>query len=832
MTLTPTHQVPASSVGTIEIADGTVTEIWSELLNYQDVRKTFIRAVRKLADGLSVPELYAELEDRDVPHWIRSRIRDVALGNRREAWHLVADVLPSLGKSHSTIEDIIATAGVFGAVNETGKHTLAVVVGREFTDLERRDRVPICRLIATLAQAFDVRFVATTVTRAFVRNQHREDLPGVSEWRVTDREQGPLGDVVENAIVDLDPDGREVRLLRALEAESSETLAYSQAYAEFAEVQDSRVRQTIGRLAELGLVATFGPQSDRKVELLEAGNRVLKSLSDDIGRQSSLEESVKNFGKSSPQCRVTPRTGGEGEDGPRPYDVGWMSQHNHAATVACGHDGGVTLAPGRLPDGDGRTHEVSYDADADHAVVAVQASGPLPYAVSNAVALATPWFVDRVLPESRIKRIDEPPEILRGARQIGELPDEALDDPEILRDRLVEWGQRIQDLTVDLRNGKYDDRDAFRSEIIRQAHGLTGSITHLLDAAGVDLTRELRVPAGADRDDLEALSKTVAISTAIQSRYAGVHNAYRQLFEDREEKREGAFTPEIDAADPRGRLIGSLVIRGTDLHRVREPLKDRLAAPRELHDDAPGFSVPIPIREAGRGEIATVANAVLLPRRIKPTDDAVSICHSLVPDPYAVACALEQLGAENRPREIRPDEIRYALSTLETDSILPDLPPTTSSITAALLAAEASLSQTELAERADVSTRSVRNNADRLETLGLLEMSTGYRLTLSFQCSEERRNAVTPTFVGAEVLEVADALLEEHLPPDRYGDLDDSLGRALFWPPDPWLLLEDDDLASWAALGARLTAAEQPDTGSSVTMGADPEQTSIHEVTS
>jgi hypothetical protein len=171
------------------------------------------------------PKLYADLEDRDVPHWIRSRIRDVALGNRREAWHLVADVLPTLGESHSTIEDIVATAGIFGAVNETGKHTLAVVVDREFTNLERRDRVPICRLIATLAQAFDVRFVATTVTRAFVRNHHREDLPGVSEWRVTDREHGPLGDVVENAIVDLDPDGREVQLLRALEAESSETPA-------------------------------------------------------------------------------------------------------------------------------------------------------------------------------------------------------------------------------------------------------------------------------------------------------------------------------------------------------------------------------------------------------------------------------------------------------------------------------------------------------------------------------------------------------------------------------------------------------------------------------
>lgn len=828
VTLTPTHQVPASSIATVEIADQTVTEIWSDLLDHQAVRETFIRAVRELADGLTVPELYAELEDRDVPHWIRSRIRDVALGNRRQVWHLVADVLPTLGKSHSTVEDIIATAGVFGAVNETGNPTVAVVVDREFTDLERRNRVPICRLIATLAQAFDVRFVAGGVTQAFVRSHHREELPSVSNWRVTDRDQGPLGEVVDEAIAALDPDGRPVALLRMLAAQNSETLSYSQLYAEFAEVKDSRVRQTIGVPEELGLVAKFGPQSDRKVELLETGSRVLEVLDAEIGRQSTLEERVNFSGNSSSKRRVTPGSRGEGEDGPRPYEVDWMSGSSHAAAIACGHDGDVTLANGLLPDGDGRTHEVSYDADADHAVVAVQARGPLQYAVSSAVALATPWFLDQILPPSRIDAIDEPADILRNARCIGDLSDETLATPRKVRNRLVEWGRRIQDLTRELRADDVENREKLCSEILRQSHGLAGSVVHLLDAAGADLTRELRVPSGTDRDQLVQLSETIATSVSIQSRYAGVHNVFRQLYEDRSEKRRSAFTPEIDATDPYGTLIGSLVIRGPDLHRLREPLESRLGAPRDLHDDAPEFAVDIDIRKPGREEIVAAANDVLLPKRLQPTDEAVSICHALVPDPYAVARALQQLGAEGQPREIRPDELRYALSALETDSILPDLPPTASSIVATLLAAEQPLSQRELAERADVTTRSVRSNAPRLETLGLLETSTGYRLALSFRCSEERRNALVPPLVGSELLDVADALLEAYLPPDRYGDPDDPLGRALFDfpddPLDPWLLLEDDELAAWGALGARLTASEGSVESRTVQMGSSIEQ--------
>jgi predicted transcriptional regulator len=93
---------------------------------------------------------------------------------------------------------------------------------------------------------------------------------------------------------------------------------------------------------------------------------------------------------------------------------------------------------------------------------------------------------------------------------------------------------------------------------------------------------------------------------------------------------------------------------------------------------------------------------------------------------------LNQLGSEDTPREIRADELRYALATLEADQITPELPPTVGKVLHILLRANNRLSHRELADRADVSARTVRNYRDRLEALDLIRVDeSGYRLTLS-----------------------------------------------------------------------------------------------------
>ncbi|ELY62301.1 hypothetical protein C492_08350, partial [Natronococcus jeotgali DSM 18795] len=102
-----------------------------------------------------------------------------------------------------------------------------------------------------------------------------------------------------------------------------------------------------------------------------------------------------------------------------------MRQSQQAAVTACAADGGVNLV--KEPRDTDKTAEerrtklVDYDEDREQVTVSVHASEGLPYLVSVATALATPWFLDRILPNERLERIDEPAAILRGARNIGGL---------------------------------------------------------------------------------------------------------------------------------------------------------------------------------------------------------------------------------------------------------------------------------------------------------------------------------------------------------------------------------------------------------------------------
>lgn len=167
--------------------------------------------------------------------------------------------------------------------------------------------------------------------------------------------------------------------------------------------------------------------------------------------------------------------------------------------------------------------------------------------------------------------------------------------------------------------------------------------------------------------------------------------------------------------------------------------------------------------------------------------------------PYAAARALQQLAGEEECRELRPDELRCALGTLEPDHLLSD-PPPVGRIVHVLLTAEGRLSQRERSDRADVSARTVQNDRDRLEALDLLRVDeNGFRLALSFQTAAERRDPVVPTVFekSQTLLDATDALLETILPPERYGDSDDSLGSVLFWPPDPLRLPEHSMVGSW-----------------------------------
>src|SRR5699024_5966734 len=106
--------------------------------------------------------------------------------------------------------------------------------------------------------------------------------------------------------------------------------------------------------------------------------------------------------------------------------------------------------------------------------------------------------------------------------------------------------------------------------------------------------------------------------------------------------------------------------------------------------------------------------------------------------------------------------------------------------------------QSELADRADVSARSVRNHTDRLAAFDFVRKTdAGWRLTLPLRGDDEhdeRDDVVLPWFVATSdedndqeqdpfVRDVLAEVVHDLLPPDRYADPDDPVAGALFAEP-------------------------------------------------
>ncbi|ELY58842.1 hypothetical protein C492_11530 [Natronococcus jeotgali DSM 18795] len=835
--LTLTDQQPAAAAAVVELGETTSTDLWAALFESNDLRSALAKSITDLFGELDTLECYDVLEDYGVPFWIRSHIVNVARGYAGEsvtidgsanARQLVDDLLASLpNQPLASTEDLLAAASLFDGLERDP--TISVVVRESFVDDVRRDlRIDVCDLLAVLADSCDVRLVGSTVTLAKLANSHRANLPGVSEWCNHHRNTEQFNERQQHLANNLEQGEFAVTMLRELDRDPSGILTYSELYALYPGDNDSRVRQLVGDYHDADFIERFGPRTDRKVELLPSGRRALELFEDKTASQRRISDFVSRGGKQQQQGRVPTQTrvGGEELDGDdstsstRPYRTRYMGPAEHAAAAACGQEGGVTLVRGGIDDHADRTRYVSYDEKREEAVVAVKATGPMPLTVSTALALASPEFVDRVLPADRLESIEDPPAIVRNARCIGGASDQALENGQQFRDTLVEWGNDLSEMTTKLKHGNLStDRSNFCGEIVRSAQGLWGTITHLLDLFEIDVHREIRIPLGLSQDKLAELSKSIGYAVAIQSTYNSHYACYRQLFEDRNDKRRTSFTAQVDAAEPTGSLIGSFILRGPDVHRIEDSLRDCLESPRDVHKDAPEFGVDVSIRTAGRSMYRDAIQRVLSRKRIRTTTEAVSMVHALVATPHAAASVLHRhLSSEDESREVRADELRMALSELDVTALLPTIgnerrTNSAGKIVAALLVADEPLSKTELAARADVTEKTIYNYREKLEALGLLVTNEdGYRLALSFATSAGRQNEMWPSTLGDTFSGAIDSLLVKTLPPDRYGDPEDPVGGLLFWtdePPNPWELLEHAEYAPWAELARRLANSER-----------------------
>jgi len=655
-----------------------------------------------------------------------------------------------------------------------------------------------------------VHLVCGLVTAHWLAENHRSDLPiDFDEQGITGRDgAGPTETLVADAFAALDPDGGPVELLRALADIPTQTIPQAALPSELRR-DASTVTQYLNQLEALDLVERYSVGAGNHVSLTHPGEVFLDELDAEIGRQQRLDRLFEDTGHlcERPCNHAHGREAGEGQPGQQPptatapppadstatapYRTRFLNRAGHAATAGVATDGTITVADAPVPDDtdleDCHTRRVSYDADRDEAVIAIRATTALQGITSIALSLASPRLVNQALPETRLNDLSPSPHILRSARCIGGLSSEAEDDPKVLRDNLIEWGERLAGMTTDLQNGEYDDRSRFRGEIMRSAHGLAGTITHLFDVAGVDLVREIRIPRGLGDENLSEIAEMMSVATSIQSAY-GHYAAYRQLFEHRDGKRQTAMAPEVDVADPLGDLIGSFVVRSPDAVRFQTALARQLENPAPLHEDAPEIAIHVPIRESDRSDSAAVVTRICQRKNLQTTREAVTLCRTLTSGPWATATALNHLQAESRPRDIRLDEIRVALSHLEPGQLLPSTTPTVSKAVAALLRSARPLSKTELADRAGISTRSLRRdgNLEVLEALDLIRESEDglFRFALPFTSNEDRENRVCPEAVDDDLARVRDLLYEVVLEivedTARTADPEDPVGEAFY----------------------------------------------------
>lgn len=728
-------------------------------------------------------------------------------------------------QGHPTSRDDLerATPALLAAATSTTR--IAIEITGAWFDRSREHREDVLELVLELAKGADVVLRPSTIAARRLHEQHRDLLPAHVTERVNPRRTAPaharasqLPERERERLADareaLDPDGTPAAALRALSDAQSDSLTYRGLRREL-RIEGSHPRVVAQRLEELGLVERLtGSDGHTIVSLLPLGTTLLEEWRSTVGAQSVLQSDTETDAdldssrRSSPgrydppksplPCRVgPPEDGGPPQHPPADpaaeassaasgdrtdayahgaVSLGWMDRARHAAVAGSARSGEVSICNAELEPmlekaGDGREPAWSFDEREDVLAVGAEFHNPMQYWVGVARALAAPrtWKrvldVERVGPELEALETDDV-RILRRARCLGWLPDEAADSHRELVDEFREAYEELLELTARLRAEDYDDRDEFRGQIQRYALGLAGTMSHLLDLAGVEVVREVRIPEFSDKfskgghtSRRRDLCKTIAIGAAIQSRY-GHHVAYRQLLEDRPDKIEQALDPEVDAADPLAELHGSIVISGHGVEGLEDELRRALERPKEYRSDAPEIAVRIPVRLAdGPATTKRVAEVVARSRELELTRESIVALHGFARSPYAVAEAMTALGSESVPREIHLDELRLALGSLEDDRLLPDATPAARSGLAALLRAEEPISQAELARRAGISAQSWRNHRDALEVAGLVdETPDGWRCTLPFRSEryeEEEIEAAEPWILDAGTEQLA-----------------------------------------------------------------------------
>jgi len=776
------HTPKRESATAITLAGQPPSDVWTDLSS--DLLSEIATGVDRVVTdhSLSPPRALAQfITTNDTPtdrdRSIGSIISSLRSGVRSQWWWAAARFVTSLGGGdvldggvRTGLDDVCEIAQLV----ET-PHPIVITFGEEFKQQRADQRRAICRLISSLTTVTDVYLVAETyLLEQWLAHTHAADLPGsLTEQRNT-RQHGASAksETVQRAIKRFDIDGGIIELLRSVAGTPTETRTLDVLEAEL-DVERNTIYNRLHHLREYDLISdTLSTPDGSAVSLTSTGRAYLDAVYESAGVQTTLEESLIAAGKSSNNMPCNPASTREGGDGggwtrnrlPYLHSLRSIPRHQFHAATSTATDSDLSVVDtniGLLADR--AAPGIHYDHDDRTLLVSAEYDNPMSYWVCIARALCNSRIWDWILDPDKLDAphgdkfrslFKDHKEVLRQLRCLGYTPND-ITDIEAYRDYLLEAKDDLLKLTKRLSNGDYpdeQDRSEFRGTILSDAHGLAGIMAHILDLVDVEIVREVRVPRYRqfDRQQRQALARTIAKGSTIQSVYNEA-TTERQIFERREGKREQMIAVDADAQDPYADLIGSFVIVG-DFKTQKDgfvQLLDDVMGSRSPHDDAPEFNLNLSIKgHLSRSDYAQTVTRLCREKNLKPTPEAISTLAGVCNSPYEVATALNWLQANDDRRTIDSREVRFALSQLDVDDILRGTSSTPRKALMALLNATKPLSQSELADRADVSERSLRDHLPDLLDLGVIdETPTGYRFRLAFDTAAERTDDRYPLYV-------------------------------------------------------------------------------------
>lgn len=757
--LSLTNQPPVSTAATVT-ADAPASVVWQRLAS-DGLADRIETAVKSLTSDMRPGQRALALEEMGVTAINglfasaisnladEDPIRDQWKEQARRSIEEYGTAEGSVLGVHAPMEEIAdGPLAVLSAADISP--TVAINVTKSFESLRAGQRRDIADLFASLAEVCDLRIVATGYQQAKLKYRYHERIP-VNRPCNASPSEGEVATRVEAARAAFDPDGRETKIIRSIIDEPSETVTYHALYAE-SNASKSRVRQCIGRLADHNLVAVFSGGSGRMVEVREEGRAYLDTIDSGIGRQQSLLDAV-----SDPQNRgdedvlpleqqsreSAPPTAGCDDSGSE--RGGWtnaryLSRHHHAAIAGMVDEADICLSDHPIS-GAGRSPVISYDDDRDELVVGAEFRGSLQWVVTTARALAGPKMWSQILTPDRLDELP-PWEVWVKCSQGGWCMNGGHTNAGYVG-RLRQAREEILDATTEYRqmkdNGEDEEADELARWIMRQSQGLIGTVTRMLDYCGVAITRYIQLPEYAsdwhtseNHRRRRSIFKTIAKASTVSGKY-GAYTAERTMFEPRPQKRDFVLGTPTVTSNESGQLVGSWSIIGRGVSKMLNPtdgpgLRDALEDPAELQEDGENFAVfdvPLTIHADRTDEaVQSSIQRMCEQKNIRATDIGRRILHGCVGSVMDITRALNHLAPEpeDMRRDIRLDEIRRALATVPSGRLLADTPSrSVGKLLKTMLNTTKPLSQTELANKADVSTQTVRNNTETLEALAIVE---------------------------------------------------------------------------------------------------------------